>query len=82
MESLKYWLEKIAKNDELTHWEINVIIRGLESEIPSDLMLEIRPMINQLKDKGGINHTHKKLIAEFTLKLIEKYEDRKKNSFF
>lgn len=88
MESLKYWLEEIKRNYEekkLTHWEISVLIsqclQNLEKSAKDDLTTQIQPLLQTLIEKGS-THKHKQLIAEFTLKLIEKWEEKEKDNFF
>lgn len=90
METLKYWLEQIERNqdnqdnqdsDRLTHWEIQVLMTELINFVDSTLLKQIHPLLIAIRD-GNKSHKHKSLIAKFTLKLIKKYEDLEKNNTF
>jgi hypothetical protein len=85
MDSLKYWLEQIEKNQDgkaLTHWEINVLLDELEKWITDEqLKIKILPLLRILQDKYK-NHNHKSLVAKFCLKLIDDWEQRQKLNIF
>lgn len=85
MDSLKYWLEQIEKNQDgknLTHWEIGVLIDELEKWIMDEsLKIKILPLLRTLEDKGK-THKHKSLVAKFCLKLIDDWEQMQKLNIF
>jgi hypothetical protein len=82
MESLEFWLEKIAKNSDgkFTHWEIEVLFTEMAKFlIPPPLEVQISPLLVAIRERGK-SHKHKANIAVFTLHLIKNFkstEDKK-----
>jgi hypothetical protein len=85
MESLKHWLEIIAKNGHnqnspifkyYSHKEIELIVNALiskETEYPYPVRLKIHPLLHNLKQRE-ITHNHKSNIAKFIISIIDEYE--------
>ena len=86
MESLKHWLEIIAKNGErqgstffkyYSHKEIQLIIDALMAKegeyYPHEVKLKIYPLLNNIKQRD-ITHNHKSNIAKFITSIIDDYE--------
>jgi HEPN domain-containing protein len=89
MESLKHWLEIIAKNGQninstryYSHKELELIVDALlildEAEYPYPIRLKIKPLLHNLKYKG-ISHNHKNNIARFIISIINEYEIKEMN---
>ncbi len=82
MESLKHWLEIIAKNGQninstryYSHKEIQLIVDALileKATYPHPVQLKINPLLHNLKQ--GITHNHKSKIAKFIISIIDDYE--------
>lgn len=88
MESLKHWLEIIAKNGQnqnstifkYSHKEINLIVSSLiaeETAYPYTVRLKIHPLLHNLKQE--ISHNHKSKIAKLISSIIEEYEKKELN---
>ena len=87
MESLKHWLEIIAKNGQnldstryYSHKEINLIVSSLiaeEAAYPYTVRLKIHPLLHNLKQE--ISHNHKSKIAKLISSIIEEYEKEELN---
>lgn len=86
IDSLIYWLKKVAANEEkrLTHWQIKVIFTTFEKDLQTigneELKLLAYPLIQQLLETNS--HRHKSLIAKFLLDLINEHESKKKEEEF
>lgn len=85
--TLKYWLGCIVDNGNglvtLTHWEIDLIVTSIIDNFGFDtaLMIRILPLLCILKQRDK-SHKHKRLVASFTLKLIDEYEQLLELSVF
>ena len=90
MESLKHWLEIIAKNGHnqnstifkyYSHKEIELIVNSLiaeEATYPCHVRLKIHPLLHNLKYKG-ITHNHKSKVAKFIISIIDDHEKEELN---
>jgi|688.fasta_scaffold24370_6 hypothetical protein len=83
MESLEFWLEKIAKNSDgkFTHWEIEVLFTEMTKLlIPPPLEVQILPLLVAIRERGK-SHKHKANIAVFTLDLIKNFKSTEDKKF-